>query len=117
MISDVPGDPIPYQETYSTLFIDGETLNFDSSTGDPFWFASTQIDLSQDSQKFTEGATAINSTLDIHYLEHLQSNFSYKFYGTSPSNWSQYESMSYDLWAEVNDSALDQSRTCFNLRY
>ncbi|QRN83198.1 DUF4091 domain-containing protein [Chloroflexota bacterium] len=113
MISGVPGDPVSYQETYSTLFVDGETLNFDPSTGDPFWYASAPFDLSQDSHQFTEGSYAIKSALDILSLEHIQSDFLYNFNGNSPSNWSQYESLTYDLWAEVNDSALDQSPDLF----
>ncbi|MBG0788251.1 MAG: hypothetical protein H0S79_24445, partial [Anaerolineaceae bacterium] len=113
MSAGVPGEPVHFQETYSTLFLDGETLNFDPSTGDPFWQFPAQFDVSQDSVKFTEGFYAIKSSLDILFLDNFQLDLSYSFNGSSSANWSQYESLTYDLWAEVNDSALDQAPNLF----
>ena len=116
MISGAPGDPIPYQETYSTLFLDGETLNFDDSTGDPFWDPEYQIELTLDELKSTEGSYAIKSVLDVIGIFNYQVGFTYHFNGAPFSDWSQYESLTYDLWPEVNPSALDQSPDLFHFQ-
>ena len=116
MISGAPGDPIPYQETYSTPFLDDETLNMDDSTGDPFWDPEYQIELTLDELKSTEGSYAIKSVLDVIGIFNYQVGFTYNFNGAPFSDWSQYESLTYNLWPEVNPSALDQSPDLFHFQ-
>lgn len=113
MISGTPGDPIPFQETYSTLFFDGELLNTDSSSGEPYWHAEYQIKQTLDEIRFTEGAHAIKSTILVQDQPNILSDFIYYFNGSPFTDWSQFESFTYDLWPEVNQAALDQSPNLF----
>lgn len=113
VISGESGEPIPYQESYSTLLIDGESLNTDPSTDSPYWNTFVDIDLSLDDSKFTQGSHAVQSTLDLSYVDNFQISFSYNFNGSPVSDWSQYEVLTYDLWPEVNHSALDQAPDLF----
>ena len=111
--SGEPTNPIPFQETYSTLFFDGESLNFDSSTGEPYWHVNIQIEQSLDELRATEGTHAIKSTLEVQEIVTSLFDFIYYFNNSPISDWSRYESFTYDLWPEVNQSALDQSPDLF----
>jgi hypothetical protein len=112
-ISGEPGSPVLFQETYSTLFFDGETLISDPSSGEPYWHANIHVEQSLDESKATEGTHAIKSTLEVQTILTSLFDFIYYFNDSPISDWSQYESFTYDLWPEVNQSALDQSPDLF----
>ncbi len=109
VVAGVPLDPIPYQETYSTSLIDGESLNLDSGEPEPYWQASGQTHISLDTRRFTEGSSAIHAEIITKIFSDPDPGFSFYFNGQSMSDWSAYESLVYQVWPEVNASALDQS--------
>jgi len=113
IVSGTPGEPVPFQETYSTVFFDGEVFNTDPSSGEPYWHAEYQIEQTLDELKYTEGSHSLKTTIDVQSVHNSLSDFIYYFNGSLISNWSQYESFTYDLWPEVNQSALDQSPDLF----
>lgn len=115
-LSGTPGTPIPYEETYSTQIIDGESLNTDDSTGEPFWDVSYPIELSLDDQKSTEGSSSILSTFEVSGSVNFQIGFIYNFNGSPSSDWTQFESLTYDFYPQVNASALDQSPDLFQFK-
>ena len=113
VISGEPGSPVSFQETYSTLFFDGESLNSGPSSGEPYWHANIQVEQSLDESKATEGTHAIKSTLEVQTILTSLFDFIYYFNDNPISDWSRYESFTYDLWPEINQSALDQSPDLF----
>ena len=108
-----PGEPVPYQETYSTAFFDGEMLNTEPSSGNPYWHTEHQIEQSLDELRYTEGAHSLKTTFDVQFINNTISDFIYYFNGSPISDWSQFESFTYDLWPEANQNALDQSPDLF----
>ncbi|MCB2209455.1 DUF4091 domain-containing protein [bacterium] len=109
VVSEAPLDPIPYQETYSTVLADGETLIVDPSSAAPYWESSPQTTLTLDNQRFTEGSSAIHAEIVNDLYLDAQPGLTFHFNGDPISNWSAYESLIYSVWPEVNASALDQT--------
>jgi hypothetical protein len=102
-------DPIPYQETYSTPLIDGESLNIDSEALQPYWKPSDQTSLSLDTERRTEGASSVHAEIINQVMFDPEPGFTFYFNGQSISDWSDYDSLIYQVWPEVNQTALDQT--------
>ncbi len=109
VVSGVPGDPAPYQETYSTPLYAGETLAVNPAQNQPYWGSDPQVALGLSSQKFTEGSHSLQAVMDYVTNNGAFPDFTYHLSGTSLSDWSRYETLIYDLWPEVNERALDQA--------
>lgn len=105
----VPGSPIPYQETYSTLFLDLDTLNKDKELLIPYWVEdeSTVLELVNDSKSRDNQLLYVK--IEIKEESRMLTGFDYVFNSEIPVDWSDYEIMMYDVWPEVNQSAIDQT--------
>ncbi|MEA3327488.1 MAG: DUF4091 domain-containing protein [Chloroflexota bacterium] len=97
------GIPIPYEETYSTLFLDADSLN----SPDPYWSVEESTELALDEIRFSQGTASIHSHTVIDEGSNAETGFTYAF--AESVDWSDYETLLYDVWPEVNASAVDQS--------
>jgi hypothetical protein len=96
---NTPGAPVPYAESYSTLLHDGET------TGD--WSVNDHGFVVLDNVRYTRGSAAVRVT-----ITNTVGGYGYPGTELHPSgvnDWSSYETFIYDVWPEVNASALDQA--------
>ena len=109
VVSGTSGDPAPYQETYTTSLYAGEALATSPTPNQPYWGSDPQVTLSLSSQKFTEGSHSLQVVMDYVTANGAFPDFIYHFNGASLADWSRYETLIYDLWPEVNESALDQA--------
>ncbi len=57
--------------------------------------------------EFTQGTASIHSHTVINEGSNSKTGFSYHFGGSQ--DWSAYETLLYDVWPEVNSSAVDQT--------
>ena len=105
----IPADPIPYEETYSELFIDGETLNVDPDLGLPYWFVDELFSLSIDEGRFSQGTGSIHAHFEFVPESGVIDGFHYIMNDPDLGDWSAYETLIYDVWPGVNESALDQT--------
>jgi hypothetical protein len=118
-----PGEPISYQETLSVLLMDGETLNIRSENdpgynSEPYWtLDEDQSTLSLDSERFTQGIHSIRGEIFRHPLLSPEPGITYKVRDTALSDWSSYETLMYDVWPEVNESAIDQTTDLYLLEF
>ena len=113
----VAGEPVPYTETLSTIIIDGEALNLDPGSADPYWIPGDQATLFLDSGRFSEGAGAIRVELLRQANLSSQPDFKLAFEGSNVADWSAYEILTYDVWPEVNQSAIDQTTDLYQLEF
>lgn len=109
----IPQEPVPYQETYSELLIDADTLPLESSGSEPYWVAEEDTLLVLDTQRFIQGTGAIHAQTVISEGSNDRTGFSYRFNLPAGADWSDYETLLYDVWAEVNASAVDQTPDVF----
>lgn len=94
-----PGSPLPYAESYSAMLHDGET------TGG--WSINDAGFVARDATRHTQGAASVRAT-----VTNTVGGYGYPGVELHPSainNWSAYETLIYDVWPQVNASALDQA--------
>lgn len=103
----IPGSPIPYQETYSHLIIDADHLEIDPLN--PNWLPEESTKLSLDEDRHTQGSGSIKAHIKITETSLSETGFSYHFIDSLFGDWSEYEILLYDVWPEVNSSAIDQT--------
>ena len=113
----IPGKPIPYAETLSTLIMDGESLNLKPAGSDPYWTEWDQAALSLDSERFTLGSSSIKAELLRQENLFPMPEFTYHFADTPISDWSAYETLIYDVWPEVNETAVDQTTDLYQIEF
>jgi hypothetical protein len=110
----LPGSPVPYEETYSTPFIDTSTLNIDLSKPEPYWFGEEDTTLAIDKARYTQETGAIHAQIAITSMSNAKTGFKYHFNGHGQTDWSEYEILLYDVWPQVNASAIDQTPDLFH---
>jgi hypothetical protein len=108
-----PGEAIPYEETYSTLLIDGESLIMDPASGEPYWTEEDLFTLEYDDGRATQGTGSIHAHFEYRENGCSEPGFNYDFNNIIGEDWSDDEVLIYDVLPEVNDSAVDQSPDLF----
>lgn len=104
----VPQDPIPYQETYSTLLEDAESPQIGWHPSGVYWQVNDGS-ASPDQGRASEGQGSLKAV-----VENLPGGYGYpgvelKIASGDPlTDWRRFETFVYDVWPEVNQSALDQ---------
>jgi len=102
-----PGSPVPFQETYSTLIVDADSLGDDDSG---HWVAEESIsEVRIDAKRFTQGLGSIYLHAKILETSLSETGFFFQFNGSGLGDWSDYETLLYDVWSEVNNEAIDQT--------
>ena len=105
----LPGEPIPYAETYSVMLEDAEAPQIGWSDSGVYWTVndgSAQADTTRHSQ----GSHSLKAV-----VENLPGGYGYPGVelhiadGDPLTNWGAYDVFVYDVWPEVNASALDQA--------
>lgn len=113
----IPGAPVAFEETFSTLIMDGETLNLDPTGTEPYWYPDFQTVLSLDSERFTQGISSVKAKVERKPNFPPEPGFTYKTEETTLSDWSAYETLIYDVWPEVNETAVDQTTDLYRLEF
>lgn len=104
-----PGAPIPYAETYSTMLEDADNPQIGWSATGVYWTVNDGS-AEADHSRFSQGSGSLKAT-----VENLPGGYGYPGVelhiadGDVLANWSPYEVLVYDVWPEVNASALDQA--------
>jgi hypothetical protein len=101
-----PGNALPYDETYSQLIIDGDSLGEDLEN---YWTVDLSTSLTIDDSRYTQGSGAVKAHTEITETSNAETGFSFQFNGSELANWSEYETLIYDVWPEVNQDALNQA--------
>ncbi|MFW5714614.1 MAG: hypothetical protein ACOCYU_08075 [Brevefilum sp.] len=105
----LPGLPIPFQETHTILFEDAEELNQDINSSDPYWTNDVNWSLAFDNTHHTQGSGSIHAQINITDQSSIDPWIKYHLNDEAWINWSDYELLLYDVRAQVNSSAVDQT--------
>jgi hypothetical protein len=97
--------------------MDGEVLDLAPTGSDPYWVRSDQATLSLDSTRFSEGTGSIKVELWRQANLSSQPDFKLALDGSIVTDWSAYEILTYDVWPEVNESAIDQTTDLYQLEF
>lgn len=103
------GEPVPYAETYSVMLDDAETPQIGWSDSGVYWTVNDG-NAQADSSRHSQGSGSLKAV-----VENLPGGYGYPGVelhiadGDPLTDWSTYEVFVYDVWPEVNVSALDQA--------
>jgi hypothetical protein len=106
-----PGDPIPHAETYSTMLEDTDNPQIGWHASGVYWTVNDGS-AEPDGTRYSQGTGSLKAT-----VENWPSPVGYGYPGVElhiavgepATDWSPYESFLYDVWPQVNASALDQA--------
>ncbi|NUM44067.1 MAG: DUF4091 domain-containing protein [Anaerolineales bacterium] len=107
--SGAAGNPLAYVETYSTLLDDADTPQIGWSDTGVYWTVNDGT-AQADPSRHTQGTGSLKAIVD-----NLPGGYGYPGVelhiasGDPLTNWSPYETFLYDVWPEVNASAVDQA--------
>ncbi len=104
-----PGAPVPYAESYSTVLDDADHPQIGWSSSGVYWTVNDG-GAQADTTRYSEGSGSLKAV-----VENLPGGYGYPgvelhIAGGDPlTDWRPYETFIYDVWPEVNASALDQA--------
>lgn len=107
---------IPYDETYSVLLEDAEAPQIGWSDTGVYWSVNDGY-AEADPTRASEGAGSLKAV-----VENLAGGYGYPGVelhiaaGDPRSDWRDYEALLYDVWPEVNASALDQAPDLYSFK-
>jgi hypothetical protein len=106
----VPGAPIPYAETYSVSLDNADNPKIGSQSG-VSWVGNTgDTDVTADHTRFREGSGSLKAVVNFRPGGYEYPGLELHITSGDPlANWSRFESLIYDVWPQVNASALDQA--------
>jgi len=103
------GEPIPYDETYTTMLDNTDSPQIGSGPADVYWTVNDGT-AQADTSRFSQGSGSIKATIENQPGGYGYPGVELRISEGSPlSDWRNYEVFIYDIWPQVNDSAIDQS--------
>lgn len=112
----IAGAPLPYAETYSTLLDDADAPQTDWSDSGVYWTVNDG-NAAADSTRFIQGSGSLKAI-----VENLPNGYGYPgvelhIASSDPrTDWRPYETLLYEVWPEVNASALDQAPDLYSFK-
>jgi hypothetical protein len=111
-----PGAPLAHDETYSTMLEDADSPQIGESGSGVYWTVNNGS-LQADGARFSQGSGSLKAI-----VENLPDGEEYPGVelhiadGNPLTDWRNYEVFVYDVWPEVNASALDQAPDLYSFK-
>mgnify|MGYP000870771287 CR=1 FL=1 len=111
-----PGTPVPYAESYSTMLDDADAPQIGGASSGTYWTVNNGS-AAGDTSRFSQGTGSLKAI-----VENRVGGYGYpgvEFHiasGEALTDWRPYETFIYDVWPEVNTSALDQAPDLYSFK-
>ena len=104
-----PGTPLPYEETYSTMLEDADAPQIGWRGSGVYWTVNDG-QAQADSSRFSQGSGSLKATIENQPGGYGYPGVEFHIASGEPlTDWRAYETFVYDVWPQVNASALDQA--------
>ncbi len=104
-----PGEPISYAETYCIMLEDADDPQIGWHSSGVYWVVNDGSAQSDES-RYSQGNGSLMATIENRPDGYGYPGLEFRIDSDDArKDWRQYETMIYDVWPEVNDSALDQA--------
>ena len=116
-IDGIPGEPVPFEETFSQLLTDADELVIDVPPNTMFWQIleeSTTIEI--DNTQKTQGDGSLHALIEMSETSNTQTGFYFNFNDSSYCDWSRYEVLLYDFYPDVHEITPFEITTFFTFR-
>ena len=113
--SPAVGGDIPYQETHSTMLEDADSPQIGWHGSGVYWSVNGGGAAVADNGRFSQGTGSLKATV-------INTPGGYSYPGVEMriasglNDWRNYESFIYDVWPQVNASALDQAPDLYSFK-
>ena len=104
-----PGAPLAHAETYSTMLEDADSPQIGWSGSGVYWSVNDGS-AEPDATRFSQGSGSLKAVVENEAGGYGYPGVELHVAAGEPlTDWSAYDTFIYDVWPEVNASALDQS--------
>lgn len=110
-----PGVPVPYAETFSTVLDNAENPQIGWSDSGVYWSVNDGSAM-VDSSRYSEGSNSLKAIVENRAGGYGYPGVELKIAADGITDWRSYESLVYDVWPEVNNSALDQAPDLYSFK-
>jgi hypothetical protein len=105
----MPGDALPYAESYSTMLEDADSPQIGGHSTGVYWKVNDGA-AEADATRFSQGTGSLKATITNTLDGYGYPGVELKIASSEPlTDWSSYETLIYDVWPAVNASARDQA--------
>lgn len=112
----IPQSPIAHEESYSVMLEDADTPQIGWSDTGVYWTVNDG-NATPDSTRYSQGSGSLKAT-----VQNLVGGYGYpgvelRIAGNNAlTDWRNYETFIYDVWPEVNATALDQAPDLYSFK-
>lgn len=100
----ISGEPVPFQETFSQLIIDADSLTIDSPPDDMYWnLLEESTTINMDNGLKLQGEGSVHAHIEISVDTNNETGFYFDFNNSPSGNWSNYEVLLYDIYPDVQE--------------
>lgn len=104
-----PGAPIPHAETYTTMLDDADSPQIGWAGSGVYWTVNDGS-AQADAIRYSQGTGSLKATVENWPNGYGYPGVELRIASGDPlTDWRPYEAFVYDVWPEVNASALDQA--------
>ncbi len=116
-IDGIPGDPVPFDETFSQLVIDADEIIIDFPPDYMFWnILEESTTISIDNGLKTQGDGSLHAQTEISDTTQTITGFYYDFNDSSLGDWSDFEVLLYDIYPDVNEITNNDSIKLYSFK-
>ena len=116
-IDGLPGEPVPYEETFSQLIIDADEISKGTPPDNMFWmFLTESTEIEIDNGLKTEGDGSLHAHIEISETSQAITGFYFDFNNSFLGNWSEYEVLLYDIYPDVNEVTATDIESLFSFK-
>lgn len=103
-IDGLPGKPVAFEETFSQLITDADSLTINTPPDYMYWmFLTESTTLEIDNINKTQGEGSVHAHIEITVDSNTDTGFFFDFNDSTSGNWSGYEVFLYDIYPDVNE--------------
>jgi hypothetical protein len=113
----VPGEPIPFEETFSQLIIDADDLVIGSPPDAMYWmFLTESTTLGIDNVLKMQGNGSLHAHIEISEDTQATTGFYFDFNDSSTSNWTNFDLLLYDVYPDDHNTSPNEMPSIFNFQ-
>ena len=112
----VPNAALPYEETYSRVIEDADNPQIDFSASADYYWTVNDGSAEPDATRFSQGSGSLKVTIENEPGGYGYPGVEFRINAGGVTDWRDYEVLIYDVWPEVNASALDQAPDLYSFK-
>ena len=116
-IDGLPGEPVPFEETFSQIITDADELVIGIPPDTMYWqILEESTTLGIDLAQKTQGSGSLRAHIELSETSNIQTGFYFDFSDSTSGNWSDFEVLLYDIYPDVAEMPPDDLGALFSFK-